>query len=44
MFQDNIETIVNAPIYEMDSDFWDKIKTPYSHELLTLRENCEDIL
>jgi hypothetical protein len=36
-----VEEIVNGPIYELEADFWEKIKNPYVEELLAIKNNCE---
>lgn len=42
--KDTIEQIINGPIYQLDNNFWDLIKGPYTKEISDLRENCEEIL
>lgn len=42
--KDRIEQIVNAPIYELNPDFWEEIKTPYLTELRDLATSCDQIL
>jgi len=27
--KDSLENIINGPIYEMNDDFWERIKEPY---------------
>jgi len=41
---DQLENIINDPIYNLDDDFWNKIKNPYIDNLSEQREACEDIL
>lgn len=36
-YKDRVEEIVNKPIYELDEDFWQQIKTPYIEELLSIK-------
>eukprot|EP00347_Sterkiella_histriomuscorum_P023862 403333128 len=42
--KNNIEEIINAPIYELDTDFWEQIRKPFLSELRDLASNCEMIL
>ncbi len=35
---------MNEPLYELDVDFWEKIKVPYAQQLATIRDNCEMVL
>jgi hypothetical protein len=39
-----VEEIVNGPIYELDSNFWEEIKKPYVDELLQIKLSCEAVL
>lgn len=42
--KNNIEEIINTPIYELNPTFWEEIRTPYLAELHDLSLNCEMIL
>ncbi|CDW88237.1 uncharacterized protein STYLEM_17355 [Stylonychia lemnae] len=37
--KNNLEEIINAPIYELDGDFWEQIKKPFLNELRDLGSN-----
>jgi hypothetical protein len=43
-YKDRVEEIVNTPVYELDQDFWEQIKTPYIEELINIKNNCEEVL
>jgi hypothetical protein len=38
--KDNLEEIINKPIYDINEDFWKQINEPFIHELNTLSGNC----
>lgn len=38
---DSIEEIVNPHIYELNQDFWEKIRTPYVNEIQGVLGNCQ---
>ena len=38
--KDSLEQIINKPIYDLDNDFWEKMRIPYLKELQALAENC----
>jgi hypothetical protein len=42
--KDNLEQIINGPVYELNPDFWEEIRVPYIKELQELALNCERIL
>ncbi len=42
--KDNLEQIINGPIYELNPEFWEEIRTPYLKELQDLAYSCEQIL
>ena len=42
--KDNLEQIINGPIYELNPSFWEEIKTPLVQELQDLTANCEHVL
>jgi len=39
--KDNLEQIINKPIYELEPEFWDKMRVPYIKELEMLAGNCQ---
>lgn len=43
-YKDRVEEIVNGPIYELDSNFWEEIKKPYIEELMQIKISCESVL
>ena len=42
--KDNLEQIINKPIYELHPDFWEQMRAPYLKELEMLALNCKDVL
>lgn len=42
--KDNLEQIINKPIYECEPEFWDKMRGPYVKELEGLAGNCQQVL
>ena len=42
--KDNLENILNKPIYDLDLDFWDQMREPYEKELTTMAENTAQLL
>jgi hypothetical protein len=42
--KDNLELILNKPIYTLDDDFWEQMRGPYINELQDLAYNCKQIL
>ena len=42
--KDNLEQIINAPLYELNPDFWEEIREPYERELQSLSQNCIEVL
>lgn len=40
MAKDNLEQIINAPIYSLNEGFWDDIKKPYKQEVDLISNNC----
>ena len=42
--KDNLEQIINKPIYELQPDFWDQMRTPFLKELEMLALNCQQVL
>ena len=42
--KDNLENIINGPIYELNTDFWEEIRAPYFQEMRDLALNCEKVL
>ena len=42
--KDNLEQIINKPIYELEPEFWDNIRQPYLKELEMLAGNCQQVL
>lgn len=42
--KDNIEQIINEPVYELNLDFWEEIRVKYLQELRDISTNCEYIL
>jgi len=41
---DTVEEIVNAPIFELNEDFWQDIRDPYTQEINLVLKNCKEIL
>lgn len=44
MAKDNLEQIINKEIYELDPDFWEKIRPLYLEEVKSIESTCEDLL
>lgn len=42
--KNNIETIINEPIYNLNPQFWEEIREPYLMELRDLSDNCQKVL
>ena len=42
--KDQIEPIINAPIYEMNPDFWEEIRGPYMQQMHDLADHCHQLL
>lgn len=42
--KNNIEEIINAPIYELNPNFWEEIRVPYLNELRDIASNSEEVL
>ena len=42
--KDNLEQIINKPIYSLDHDFWDQMRVPYVHELSEVATNTAQLL
>ena len=42
--KDNLENIINGPIYELNTDFWEEIRAPYFQEMSDLALNCKKVL
>ena len=42
--KNNIEEIINAPIYELNPTFWEEIRVPYLNELRDIASNSEEVL
>lgn len=42
--KDNLEQIINGPIYELNAEFWEEMRTPYLEELRDLAFNCQSVL
>jgi Root hair defective 3 GTP-binding protein (RHD3) len=38
--KDNLEQIINGPIYELNAEFWDEIRGPFIKEMEDLAINC----
>jgi len=38
--KDNLEQIINKPIYDLHPDFWEQMRIPYLKELEILALNC----
>ena len=41
---DTIEEIVSGPIFELNENFWDEIREPYTEEIKMVLQNCGEIL
>ena len=42
--KDNLEQIINKPIYELESNFWEQMRIPILKELEILALNCQQVL
>ena len=42
--KDQIESLINEPVYEIDINLWEQIRKPYTAELNQIKENCERVL
>jgi hypothetical protein len=42
--KDNLEQIINKPIYELEPNFWDQMRGPFNKELEDLALNCQQVL
>lgn len=42
--KDRLEQIINKPVYDLDADFWEKMRGPYMLELSDLASNCQQVL
>ena len=42
--KDNLEQIINKPIYELEPNFWEQMRTPFLKELEVLALNCQQVL
>ena len=42
--KNNIEEIINTPIYELNPTFWEEIRVPYLNELRDIASNSEEVL
>jgi hypothetical protein len=42
--KNNIEEIINGPIYELNPTFWEEIRVPYLNELRDIASNSEEVL
>lgn len=41
---DTIEEIVSGPIFELNDNFWEEIREPYTEEIKAVLQNCGEIL
>jgi hypothetical protein len=42
--KDNLENIINKPIYDLETDFWEQMRLPFTKELAELAQNSADVL
>jgi len=42
--KDNLEQIINKPIYELEPNFWEQMRGPFHKELEDLALNCQQVL
>jgi hypothetical protein len=42
--KDNLEQIINKPIYDLQPDFWEQMRNPLVKELEMLALNCQQVL
>ena len=42
--KDQLENIINGPVYNLEDDFWDHIRVPYINKLSAVKDSCERIL
>lgn len=42
--KDSLERIINGPIYELNSEFWEEIRKPYTEEYRDLAMSCDQVL
>ena len=42
--KDNLEQILNKPIYDLNNDFWELMRVPYVRELTEMATNSAQLL